>query len=498
MDADAPEDGDAYQQVVAVSAREGAPLDAAALWAGKVDLTQLAWTDSQTGRPVSAAELLIWGLRENMEVYAIGIQAATEATVVFYAAVDDAWVELGSTTTSQQASWGSSLRYYLTAEELEAVYAPFGFTAAGFQGELIFPHTDTQNLNTIWADTAPKYDAAAATYRVPLSSRTTSYVFYAPANILGSASYFGTSAPRSDKTVLQENTFYTLSVSDPMGLFAEYALPEQQYVRAGAACSVTLPLKDVVDWYPVQPDTGLAVPMTTYVDQQAGTITFVQQAMFCSVNMIASAGVTVTYRATASGCLEDISSEYYSGIQEIVDDGTVHGSQTLTENVTDEGSYTILAPDSDRVKVRVEKAEDKNRRFYYSFMGWRVGVTDTILQPGQQLSYEQMVAYADETTHTVTLNAVWKIIDDNSRATSVNFYLNMDCEIMDNMSNGFVSQHMSNFTDAVYATRIFGTNAVAATTHRNVQIIAPPTEADTAYAVDAELRGAVRTPIPPA
>ena len=86
--------------------------------------------------------------------------------------------------------------------------------------------------------------------------------------------------------------------------------------------------------------------------------------MSCSVNMIASAGVTVTYRATVSGCLEDISSEYYSGIQEIVGDGTVHGSQTLTENVTDEGSYTILAPDSDRVKVRVEKAEDKNRRFY--------------------------------------------------------------------------------------------------------------------------------------
>ena len=109
MAADAPEGGNAYQQVVAVSAREGAPLDAAALWAGEVDLTQLAWTDSQTGRPVSAAELLIWGLRENMEAYAIGIQAATEATVIFYAAVDDAWVEMGSTTTSQKASWGSRL-----------------------------------------------------------------------------------------------------------------------------------------------------------------------------------------------------------------------------------------------------------------------------------------------------------------------------------------------------------------------------------------------------
>ena len=109
MAADAPEGGNAYQQVVAVSAREGAPLDAAALWAGEVDLTQLAWTDSQTGRPVSAAELLIWGLRENMEVYAIGIQAATEATVIFYAVVDDAWVEMGITTTSQKASWRGRL-----------------------------------------------------------------------------------------------------------------------------------------------------------------------------------------------------------------------------------------------------------------------------------------------------------------------------------------------------------------------------------------------------
>ena len=57
MAADAPEGGNGYQQVVAVSARKGAPLDAAALWAGEVDLTQLAWTDSQTGRPISAAEL---------------------------------------------------------------------------------------------------------------------------------------------------------------------------------------------------------------------------------------------------------------------------------------------------------------------------------------------------------------------------------------------------------------------------------------------------------
>ena len=145
MAADAPEGGNGYQQVVAVSARKGAPLDAAALWAGEVDLTQLAWTDSQTGRPISAAELLIWGLREDMEVYAIGIQAATEATVIFYAAVDDAWVEMGSTTTSQKASWGSSSRYQVTIRGGAAANGCVkGKTGYGFAAILRFCRTAQQ------------------------------------------------------------------------------------------------------------------------------------------------------------------------------------------------------------------------------------------------------------------------------------------------------------------------------------------------------------------
>ena len=78
-------------------------------------------------------------------------KAATEASVTCYAAVDDqGWKKVDALTTDKSASyrkWKTMVltkeRYYLTATEVEAAYAAFGFKAAELnEDSRIFPHTD--------------------------------------------------------------------------------------------------------------------------------------------------------------------------------------------------------------------------------------------------------------------------------------------------------------------------------------------------------------------
>ena len=93
------------------------------------------------------------------------------------------------------------------------------------------------------------------------------------------------------------------------------------------------------------------------------------------------------------------------------------------------------------------------------------------------------------------LNAVWNATDIKGRVNTCNFFVNINCEIMDNMSNGFQSNPTYNFSKSVYATRVYGTDEIAGSSGTNLQIIAPPTASDTAYEVDGQLRKLINTPI---
>lgn len=81
--------------------------------------------------------------------------AANTATVECYALVNGEWKLVTVEKTAQQMASGSIMRYYITADELEQIYGEFGFSAASYAGERIFPHTDMNDASLIWADAAP-------------------------------------------------------------------------------------------------------------------------------------------------------------------------------------------------------------------------------------------------------------------------------------------------------------------------------------------------------
>ena len=79
----------------------------------------------------------------------------------------------------------------------------------------------------------------------------------------------------------------------------------------------------------------------------------------------------------------------------------------------------------------------KNKKFFYKFKGWKVAGVNVLLEPGQELTAAELHKY--ERNGEITLDAVWSAIDKNYRVNTANFYVNLDCEVMDNESDGINS-----------------------------------------------------------
>lgn len=109
------------------------------------------------------------------------------------------------------------------------------------------------------------------------------------------------------------------------------------------------------------------------------------------------------------------------------------------------------------------------------------------------INLDTLGPYMDPITHEITLNAVWTpFADGTSRIETVNFFVSLNCEIADNMSNGFASQPQNNFTSSLAYTRVRGAESLGSG-HDDAMVIAPPEENSTAYEVDGELRSLTTT-----
>ena len=171
--------------------------------------------------------------------------AANTATVECYALVSGEWKLVTVEETAQQMAFGSRTRYYITADELEQIYGEFGFSAASYAGERIFPHTDMNDASLIWADTAPVI--VDGQWRIPLSFLNRILLFYLPGNVPGSTSYFTTSVKSDNAAMIQDNNFYSVTVSDPSGIAPEES--REWYQRTGTEVNVSLPLSDTASWH---------------------------------------------------------------------------------------------------------------------------------------------------------------------------------------------------------------------------------------------------------
>ena len=430
-------------------------------------------------------------------LFASDTTAQTAATVTCYAAVGGVWKQVAVLQTSQQYLWtANSNRYFLYHTELAAVYGAFGYDADSYDGARIFPHTDSNAASLIWADTDAIRNDETGEYRIPLSTRTTIYLYYMPANLPGDPTYFTGNVSVTDQDCIDANNFYALEPYDPGGIFGT-ALPAARYIFHGETGSITLPYTEDTVWLPENPTTGEAIDLAGVIDKTAGTITFTLENAAYSVRLRAKSDIVrVIYHAGLTDSLTKLG-QFAVSSQTIVLDGSVRGLLDYAEKLTlsEDDTYTVRGIDNDRAEVAMTN-DSSSRNWFYTFAGWRVGSASSglICQPGDVLTLEDIDrCLAASSGGDVELYAVWKAYDANNRLTTLNFYVNVNCEIADNLTNGFQSNPLYDYTPSVYATRLFGTDGITET--GDVMLIAPPTSSDTAYEVDAALRAATTEPI---
>lgn len=420
-----------------------------------------------------------------------------EALIYCYVAVDGEWKLVSKKITDKKYKYDKN-RFYITSKELENIYSKYGFNEAEYKGEAFFPQSDSYDPNNIWADCAPIYNNEQSTYFVPLSHRQELYLYYMPHNSSEYASYFTTSCGVSDKNVLADNSFYTLKYIDTKKLLPDGSLPSDDLLLSGSSKQIVLPYDENVIYKTLDGKTSENLNLSQTIDKNAKTVTITIDKINCPIVISTSTGApTLIYNSSVSNGLVTIC-EYPANMQSIENDATINGQLIYSEEISASTGtkYKILDIDSTTATVIIPGARWNNRHYIYTFAGWKLNGTGKIYQPGDEVSVADLKAGEDE-NNEVHLIATWSIFDSNERANSINFYLNLDCEIMDNLSNGFNHQHQDKFTQSIYTTRIFGTDNIEDTTDKYVQVLAPPTSVDNAYETDTLLRNSMITPISP-
>ena len=417
-----------------------------------------------------------------------GVSENASASVELFLAVNGAWNHISTINVDLDAS---TKRYYITAAELESVYGAFGFSAESMSADLrVFPHTDKNDYNTLWANASP-YQTEGE-WRVPLSKSTDNYLYYLPRNIAGGASFFDGSASRNDTGVLSANTFYTVSVSDATG--TETDATGTYYVLSGTEFRVTLSRHEEHQWRITNPDTGDAVEPDSAEEQPDGKVMYTFNAVTCPIKiMLTDASKTaceIRYNAATLDDTKVTLGQIAPGNQLVTQDGCIDGKAELEVMISlGEGEeYMLRRPDEEQITVSVSGT---SKNVIYYFIGWQIGESSEILPADTVLTAADILRY--ENNGVLPLNAVWTAKDANARIMSVNFYLNLYCEIADNTSNGFNSQPQKNFTSAIYTTGIFGTDDISTVGGLDCMLLAPPDATANAYDTDTTLRTMTET-----
>ena len=416
---------------------------------------------------------------------------AAAASVECYALVNGEWRLITTKTITQQATFSRQTRYYLTADELETVYSEFGFSAASFAGERIFPHTDVNDTSLIWADAAPVQTSGQ--WRIPLSSLDRILLFYLPGNVPGSTSYFTTSVKSDNAAMIQDNNFYSVTVSDPSGIAPEES--REWYQRTGTEVNVSLPLSDTASWHTLDNQRQQEVtPDETR--EEDGRVYYHFNAISYPIkftNASGQMGYTIQYNAgTVKDSLKTLGQLVVSQ-QQVETEGTILGGESW-QDVWKPGDQIILRSVDEEDALVSIPGSSKNKRYYYHFAGWQVGQTSLVLKAGEELPRSAILC--NERDGVVELYARWVALDKNERVNSANFYINLACEIADNASSGFQPQPQENFTRSIYTAPVTGTDdiPIVAGQKKNYVLLAPPNSAATAHDTDKTIRAMKTTP----
>ena len=428
-----------------------------------------------------------------------GLYTVAAATVECYAARDGIWYPVTTVQTAAQYADGSGkLRYYITAAELEEVYGAYGFKAANYHGERFFPHTDSYDPNKMWAGAAP-IKSEDGGWQIPLSHRTEIRLYYLPANKEGAESYFLDKKELSNETLLAENMFYTVTVEDDLNrVYQEPPAPKIAF--HGENVSITLNTVSSMAWDAMDGLTGTHLELEPTKQTETSVTYTIEKISQPVVFYPHTDTLVIKYEAEPDGWQHKIG-QFEPSVQAPQQSAMVKGKKTLLVEPGD-GDYTLLAPDIDRIEVKLTGEKANNRSLFYSFLGWRVAniTEEVLLQPGTKLTAADLQHYTGSDGE-VTLRAKWSGEDKLKRPITTHFFLHLNGEIRGSVDDGVQWEDQKDYTPALYTIRMLGADNIPAEySNKNAEgvvkpLVARATNGDNAYAVDDTIRNMVNNPV---
>lgn len=420
---------------------------------------------------------------------------ATAVAVTCYAAVDGNWKQVGTVQTDQIDSSG---RYYIMAAALDGIYGEYGFSSAEYKGELFFPHTDNNGIDKLWADAAP-IKSEDGGWQIPLSHRTEIRLYYLPTNEEGAESYFLDKKELSNETLLAENMFYTVTVEDDLNrVYQEPPAPKIAF--HGENVSITLNTVSSMAWDAMDGLTGTHLELEPTKQTETSVTYTIGEISQPVVFYPHTDTLVIKYEAEPDGWQHKIG-QFEPSVQAPQQGAMVKGKKTLLVEPGD-GDYTLLAPDIDRIEVKLTGEKANNRSLFYSFLGWRVAniTEEVLLQPGTKLTAADLQHYTGSDGE-VTLRAKWSGEDKLKRPITTYFFLHLNGEIRGSVDDGVQWEDQKDYTPALHTTRMLGADNIPAEySNKNAEgvvkpLVARATNGDNAYAVDDTIRNMVNNPV---
>lgn len=421
---------------------------------------------------------------------------ATAVTVTCYAAVDGDWKQVGTVQTDKIDS--DSTRYYIMAAELDGIYGEYGFSSAEYKGELFFPHTDNNGIDKLWADALPQKNTDG-TWRIPLSTQGPIYLYYLPGNTVGSPGYFDSSKSKTDAAMLAANMFYTVQVEDDLNrVYQEPPAPKIAF--HGENVSITLNTVSSMAWDAMDGLTGKPLKLEPTKQTETSVTYTIVEISQPVVFYPHTDTLVIKYEAEPDGWQHKIG-QFEPSVQAPQQSAMVKGKKTLLVEPGD-GDYTLLAPDIDRIEVKLTGEKANNRSLFYSFLGWRVAniTEEVLLQPGTKLTAADLQHYTGSDGE-VTLRAKWSGEDKLKRPITTHFFLHLNGEIRGSVDDGVQWEDQKDYTPALYTIRMLGADNIPAEySNKNAEgvvkpLVARATNGDNAYAVDDTIRNMVNNPV---
>ncbi len=354
----------------------------------------------------------------------------------FYVYLDKKWTCIGTlpfTTTRNGTRYNSTIA---TEDVLNLVNTSLGTD----YDQSDFDVSVASSLNGSYSKTSLSVGSSTTTigYRQNSNnSKAAKYVRLIPKNATASSTAFA---------------FYTVRFIYPGGTTVT------RYARSGA--DFTLPDGNY-EWTTGEEtyaagETITITATTTFTGTLLGPITYIN--IHYDVDFPIISGVTVSTAPTLAGS----------------------SSTTVTDEFTQNSSALIRNVSRQTVEGKVID-NSTNLSRVIQFKGWRVGTTDTIIQPNTTLIWDELLQYA--TGNNLKLTAVWEY---NALQTA-SFFIRFDSVAVDTEGN-VTGQDQNLYTNELFSAYVGGVDTSLGATALNNLYHIVDTTSDNSFGADQEIR----------